>query len=94
MDQHLDPAPQPHPQAIGNPDAGLDGAFDLDRALLGDAAAVLSARQQLECLLAELTVRPFSPTAYRDLRAFLSGPADRAQAAYQRICASTTGRDA
>ena len=71
-----------------------DRAFDLYRALLCDAAAVLSARQQLDCLLAELAARPFSQTAYHDLRAYLSGPADRAQAAYQRVCASITGREA
>ncbi len=91
MDQHLNPAARPGLRAVN---AAPDRDFNLDRALLCDAAAVLSARQQLDCLLAELAARPFSPTAYRDLRAYLSGPADRAQAAYQRVCASMPGRDA
>ncbi len=98
MAQHLNPAARPGLRAVNvanaapDRDFGLD--FDLDRALLCDAAAVLSARQQLDCLLAELAARPLSPTAYRGLRAYLSGPADRAQAAYQRVCASMPGRDA
>jgi hypothetical protein len=94
MDQHLNPAARPGLRAVNVANAAPDRNFDLDRALLCDAAAVLSARQQLDCLLAELAARPFSPTAYRDLRAYLSGPADRAQAAYQRVCASMPGRDA
>ncbi len=94
MDQHLNPAARPGLRAVNVANAAPDRDFDLDRALLWDAAAVLSARQQLDCLLAELAARPFSPTAYRDLRAYLSGPADRAQAAYQRVCASMPGRDA
>jgi hypothetical protein len=94
MDQHFDPAALPCPRAVGGPNIARDREFDLDRALLSDAAAVLSARQQLDSLLAELAARPFSPTAYRGLRAYLSGPADRAQAAYQRVCASMAGRDA
>ena len=100
MDQQLDPTARPALRAVNaataTPDCDfdLDLDLDLDRALLHDAASVLSARQQLDCLLAELAARPFSQTAHRDLRAYLSGPADRAQAAYQRVCASITGPDA
>jgi len=65
-------------------DLGEDGA------LLDDAAAVLSARRELDGLLVQLTAQPFSASAYTGLRAYLSGPADRALAAYQRVCASTT----
>ena len=99
MDQQLGPTARPALRAVNAATATPDRYFDLglgldlDRALLHDAAAVLSASQQLDCLLAELAARPFSPTAYRDQRAYLSGPADRAQAAYQRVCASITGRD-
>jgi hypothetical protein len=63
-----------------------------DAALLNDAAAVLSARRELDGLLVQLTAQPFSASAYTGLRAYLSGPADRALAAYQRVCASTTAR--
>ena len=94
MAQHVNPAARPGLRAVSVANAAPDCDFDLDRALLCDAAAVLSARQQLDCLLTELAARPFSPTAYRDLRAYLSGPADRAQAAYQLVCASMPGRDA
>ena len=96
MDQHLEPTARPALRAVNaataTPDLDLD--LDLDRVLLHDAAAVLSARQQLDCLLAELAARQFSQTAYRGLRAYLSGPADRAQGVHQRVCASTTGREA
>ena len=98
MDQQLEPTARPALRAVNaataTPDLDLDLDLDLDRALLHDATSVLSARQQLDCLLAELAARPFSQTAYHDLRAYLSGPAGRAQAAYQRVCASTTGREA
>ena len=94
MDQYLNAAARPGLRAVDAATATPDRDFDLDRALLCDAAALLSARQQLAFLLAELAARPFSPTAYRDLRAYLSDPADRAQAAYQRVCPSITGRDA
>jgi hypothetical protein len=69
-------------------------AYDLgeDASLLDDAAAVLSARRELDGLLVQLTAQPFSASAYTGLRAYLSGPADRALAAYQRVCASTTAR--
>jgi hypothetical protein len=98
MDQQLEPTARPALRAVNaataTPDRAFDLDLDLDRTLLHDAASVLSARQQLDCLLAELAAQPFSQTAYRDLRAYLSGPADRAQAAYQRVCASITGREA
>jgi hypothetical protein len=94
MDQHLDPAAFLRPRAVDGANAALDPELELDRALITDAAGVLSARQQLEFLLAELTARPFSPKAYRGLPAYRSGPADRAQAAHQRVCASKTGRSA
>ena len=104
MDQQLEPTARPALRAVNAAtatpdrdrdfDLDLDVDLDVDRVLLHDAAAVLSARQQLDCLLAELAARPFSQTAYRGLRAYLSGPADRAQAAYQRVCASITGPDA
>jgi hypothetical protein len=63
---------------------------ELDGTLLRDAATVLSARRQLDALLAQLAAQPFSPDAYRGLRAYLSGPADRALAAHRRVCAVTT----
>lgn len=98
MDQHLDPAAFLRPRAVDGANAALDLELELelelDRALITDAAGVLSARQQLEFLLAELTARPFSPNAYRGLPAYRSGPAGRAQAAHQRVCASKTGRSA
>ena len=98
MDQQLEPTARPALRAVNaataTPDRDFDLDLNLDRALLHDAASVLSACQQLDCLLAELAARPFSQTAYRDLRAYLCGPADRAQAAYQRVCASLTRRDA
>jgi len=62
---------------------------ELDGALLRDAAAVLSARRDLD---AQLAAQPFSAAAHGGLRAWLAGPADRALAAYQRLCASTTVR--
>ena len=65
---------------------------ELDGALLRDAAAVLSARRDLDALLAQLAAQPFSAAAYGGLRAWLAGPADRALAAYQRLCTSTTVR--
>ena len=58
MDQQLDPTARPALRAVNaataTPDCDfdLDLDLDLDRALLHDAASVLSARQQLDCLLA------------------------------------------
>jgi hypothetical protein len=69
-----------------------DGEPMLVGTLLRDAATVLAARRQLDALLAQLAAQPFSPDAYRGLRAYLSGPADRALAAHQRVSAATTVR--
>lgn len=69
-----------------------DGEPVLVGTLLRDAATVLSARRELDGLLAQLAAQPFSPDVYRGLRAYLSGPADRALAAHQRVCAATTVR--
>jgi hypothetical protein len=62
--------------------------------LLRDAAALLTARQELDALLVQLATAPFSGAAYDGLRAYLAGSGQRAQAAYARVCASTgtTGR--
>jgi hypothetical protein len=68
------------------------GELELDGTLLRDAATVLSARRQLDVLLTQLAAQPFNPAAYNGLRAYLSGPADRALAAHRRVCASTTVR--
>jgi hypothetical protein len=68
------------------------GEVELDGTLLRDAATVLSARRHLDGLLAQLAAQPFSPAAYNSLRAYLSGPADRALAAHRRVCSSTTVR--
>ena len=60
-----------------------------DVGLLRDAAALLTARQELDALLVQLTAAPFSATAYDGLRAYLAGSGRRAQAAYARVSAST-----
>lgn len=60
-----------------------------DVGLLRDAAAVLTARRELDGLLVQLTASPFSAAAYDGLRAYLAGSGRRAQAAYARVCAST-----
>ena len=65
-----------------------------DAALLSDAAVVLTARRELDGLLTELVAQPFSTGAYLGLRAYLAGPAERAAAAYQRVCAATSARGA
>ena len=62
-------------------------ADDLD--LLRDAAALLTARQELDALLVQLTTAPFSGAAHDGLRAYLAGSGRRAQAAYARLCSST-----
>ena len=62
-------------------------ADDLD--LLRDAAALLTARQELDALLVQLTTAPFSGAAYDGLRAYMAGSGRRAQAAYARLCSST-----
>lgn len=63
--------------------------LELDGGLLRDAAAVLTARRELDALLVQLTAAPFSAAAYDGLRTYLAGPGRRAQAAYARVCAST-----
>jgi hypothetical protein len=60
-----------------------------DVGLLRDAAALLTARQELDALLVQLTAAPFSATAYDGLRAYLAGSGRRTQVAYARLCAST-----
>lgn len=65
-----------------------DDALLLGGGLLRDAAAVLLARRELDRLLVQLTTAPFSAAAYDGLRTYLAGPR-RAQAAYDRVCAST-----
>jgi hypothetical protein len=65
-----------------------------DAALLRDAAVVLTARRELDGLLTELAAQPFSVGAYSGLRAYLAGPAERAAAAYQRVCGATATRGA
>ena len=40
-------------------------------------------------LLVQLTTAPFSVAAYDGLRTYLAGPGRQAQAAYDRVCAST-----
>jgi hypothetical protein len=105
MDQQQDvtgraasePAP-PTLHALAVAEADVDAEVDLDlgleedQELLRDAAAVLVARRRLDALLTQLAAQPFSASAYSGLRAYLAGPADRALAAYQRVCASTTVR--
>jgi hypothetical protein len=73
-------------------DTVVAGDLGQDAALLADAAAVLTARQQLDELLTELAARPFSASAYDGLRAYLAGPADQAVAAYERVCTCTARR--
>jgi len=98
MDQHLhlsrSAAAAPVDALVPAAQDGLSIAREreLDGALLRDAAAVLSARRDLDALLAQLAAQPFSAAAYGGLRAWLAGPADRALAAYQRLCTSTTVR--
>lgn len=65
---------------------------DADGALLRDAATVLTARRCLDGLLAQLAAQPFSCAAYDGLRVYLAGPADRAVAAYLRVCVAMAGR--
>ena len=60
--------------------------------LLRDAAIVVAARQQLDVLLVQLAAQPFSLTACAGLRAYLETTADRAQAAYSRVCAASSVR--
>ena len=57
--------------------------------LLRDAAALLTARRELDALLVQLATAPFSGTAYDGLRAHRAGSGRRAQAAYARLCSST-----
>lgn len=97
MDQHLHLARReaaPVDTLLPTAADGLSAAREreLDGALLRDAAAVLSARRALDALLAQLAAQPFSADVYGGLRAWLAGPADRALAAYQRLCASMTER--
>lgn len=86
-----EPPPGPLLHAV---DTLIAYEFGQDAALLNDAAAVLTARRELDGLLAELAAQPFSAAAYSGLRAYLAGPADRALAAYERVCASATVRGA
>ncbi len=66
-----------------------DGADPEDTAeLLRDAAIVVAARQQLDVLLVQLAAQPFSHTACAGLREYLETTADRAQAAYSRVCSA------
>lgn len=85
--------PAPADRALRGLGRSANGAeLELDGTLLRDAATVLSARRQLDALLAQLAAQPFDPAAYHGLRAYLSGPADRALAAHRRVCAATTMR--
>ncbi len=72
--------------------SGLAARPDADGALLRDAATVLTARRCLDGLLAQLAAQPFSCAAYEGMRVYLAGPADRAVAAYLRVCVATAGR--
>ena len=60
-----------------------------DRALLRDAATLVTARRRLDGLLLQLAVNPFDPNAYRGLGSYLVGPGMLALAAYERVSAST-----
>lgn len=72
--------------------SGLAARPDAAGALLRDAATVLTARRCLDGLLAQLAGQPFSCAAYEGMRVYLAGPADRAVAAYLRVCVATAGR--
>jgi len=72
--------------------SGLAARPDADGVLLRDAATVLTARRCLDALLAQLAAQPFSCAAYEGMRVYLAGPADRAVAAYLRVCVPTAGR--
>ncbi len=72
--------------------SGLAARPDADGALLRDAATVLTARRCLDGLLAQLAAQPFRCAAYEGMRVYLAGPADRAVAAYLRVCVATAGR--
>jgi hypothetical protein len=63
--------------------------LQVDVDLLRDAAALLTARQELDALLVQLTAAPFCAAAYDGLRTYLAGSGRRAQDAYARVCAST-----
>lgn len=60
-------------------------SWGVDLALLGAAAAVVTAGQRLDGLLPHLTV---DPTAYRGLCSYLPRPGVLALAAYKRVIAS------
>lgn len=72
------------------------GATDADpedtAELLRDAAVVVAARRQLDVLLVQLAAQPFSLTACAGLRAYLETTADRAQAAYSKVCSAPSVR--
>ncbi len=65
------------------------GAPEPTASLLQDAAVVVAARRELDALVGQLCAQPFSPAAHSGLRAYLAGPAARACAAYERVCAAT-----
>jgi hypothetical protein len=70
-----------------------DGADPGDAAeLLRDAAIVVAARQQLDVLLVQLAAQPFSHTACARSAVDLETTADRAQAAYRRVCSAPSVR--
>ena len=62
-------------------------AVDPAVSLLQDAAVIVAARQELDALVGQLCAQPFSPATHTGLRAYLEGPAERACAAYERVCA-------
>jgi len=70
-------------------DAQTADPLQPDGGLLKEAAAVLRARQEPDRLLVQLTTAPFNVAGHDGLRTCLAGPGRRAQAAYDRVCAST-----
>ncbi len=71
-------------------EADLAAPTEPTASLLQDAAVVVAARQELDALVGQLCAQPFSPATHNGLRAYLAGPAARACAAYERVCAATT----
>lgn len=88
MSEHCDDVGPSTPPAF----LGAVGPDAATGALLRDAATVLTARRCLDGLLTQLAAQPFSCAAYEGLRIYLAGPADRAAAAYLRVCVAMAGR--
>lgn len=70
-------------------DGDLAAPAEPTASLLQDAAADVAARQELDALVGQLCAQPFNPATHSGLRAYLAGPAGRACAAYERVCAAT-----